>query len=450
MKKVYKTISMSRKQIYEEVWNAPLKELAEKYSLNYLLLSKTLQNENIPYPQSGFWLKKRCNKLIESDIIPLPESENEYVDLPLMEYHIEKEAEVTREDSNNVYKLYVDDSILSKMNKDDRQRVINAAETIKIDPCSDLHPSLIQYRESIEKYRKKIRENPHYYESSSNYREKPRDIEDLSNDCLERAIRIMNTLFKVIEELGGSIDENLNPVIYSDTVGIHFKETSRREKHILTTEEKKMIKNDWRHFDEKQYWHAYGIRKYDEVFTGRLSITIGHDKRIYDTEKRKLEDRLGEVLISMYEEAQRKMERRLPIEEMKRKIADKQQQFDEDYKTRVREVNMTKRLLNEAEDYAKACMIRNYIAAMERNGGCSENPEWVRWAKDKADWYDPAVAYDDPVFGKRNHGADEEMKSFDKYMERKIASYDDLFSKEEIIEIAKKLDTFPHMIKYML
>lgn len=35
-------------------------------------------------------------------------------------------------------------------------------------------------------------------------------------------------------------------------------------------------------------------------------------------------------------------------------------------------------------------------------------------------------------------------------MERKIASYNDLFSKEEIIEIARKLDTFPQMIKYML
>ncbi len=95
-------------------------------------------------------------------------------------------------------------------------------------------------------------------------------------------------------------------------------------------------------------------------------------------------------------------------------------------------------------------MIRNYIAAMERKDELSMNSEWVRWAKDKADWYDPAVAYDDPVFGKRNHSADEETKSFDKYMKRRIASYNDLFSKEEIIEIAKKLDTFPQMIKYML
>ena len=63
MKKVYKTISMPREQVYEDVWNAPLTALAKKYSLNYSLLSETLRRNNIPYPGPGFWTKKRFNKI---------------------------------------------------------------------------------------------------------------------------------------------------------------------------------------------------------------------------------------------------------------------------------------------------------------------------------------------------------------------------------------------------
>ncbi len=450
MRKIYKTISLPRKQIYEEVWNMPLKALAEKYSLNYQLLSEALKKSNVPYPQSGYWLKKRRNKLSDSDIIPLPESENEYVDLPLLEFHMENETNDEPEDSQSAYKLTVDDSVLSEMNKDDRRSVLKAAETIKINPNDELHSCLVEYRERIDRYRKKILERPSYYEPSSNYREIPRYVEDLSDECLERSILIMNALFKAVEELDGTIDESLDPVIHSDAVRLTFKETARKEKHVLTAEEKKMIRNDWRRFDEKDYWHAYGIRKYDEIFTGRLSVTIGHDKRIYDTEKRKIEDRLGEILILMYEEAQRKMNRRLPIEEMKRRIAEKQKQLDEEYEIRIREVNRTKNLLNKAEDFARACMIREYVAAMERKSDSTVNPEWIRWAKDKADWYDPSIAFNDPVFGKRNHGVDDEKKSFDHYTKRKIATYDNLFSREEIIEIAKQLGTFPSMIKYMI
>lgn len=34
----------------------------------------------------------------------------------------------------------------------------------------------------------------------------------------------------------------------------------------------------------------------------------------------------------------------------------------------------------------------------------------ARWAKAKADWYDPAVAAEDELFGKRNHTESTEYK----------------------------------------
>ena len=68
--------------------------------------------------------------------------------------------------------------------------------------------------------------------------------------------------------------------------------------------------------------------------------------------------------------------------------------------------------MNEANEYAMASRIRSYVAAVERNAAQDneETIKWIAWAKSKADWYDPTVSSEDPVFGKRDHGADEKNK----------------------------------------
>lgn len=447
MKKVYKTISLLREQVYEEVWNTPLTALAKKYSLNYSLLSETLRRNNVPYPGPGFWIKKKLNKVSESNIIPLPEGGNEYLDLPLMEFHVKNEVIEKQGTSNNPYTFVVDENVLSDINKDDRKHILETAETIMIDQKSELHPRLIEYKENIRRYRKKTSESIYYTSHDS---DKPSYIDDLSSECLERVILILNALFKAVEELGGTVNERLDPVIHSDAVTLKFRETTKKVKRDLTTEEKNKMKKDYSHLDEASFRRYFGIRKYEEEYTGKLWITIGNDNRLFDTGKWKIEDRLGEILILMYEEAQRKMEKRLLFERIKQRIADAQKQFDEELEIRIGEVEKTKRLLNRAEDYATACMIREYIAAMERKSDPPANPEWIKWAKEKADWYDPSIAYDDPVFGKRRHAFESEQKSFDQYMKREKATLDNQFTRDEIIEMARKLDISPYLLKYKL
>ena len=67
-------------------------------------------------------------------------------------------------------------------------------------------------------------------------------------------------------------------------------------------------------------------------------------------------------------------------------------------------------LTNLAEDYDTACKIRSYIAAVEATGKGEEMKEWIQWAKDKADWYDPTVAKEDELLGTREHYKDAESK----------------------------------------
>ena len=75
------------------------------------------------------------------------------------------------------------------------------------------------------------------------------------------------------------------------------------------------------------------------------------------------------------------------------------------------EVSKTKGLVNAAKDYDTACKIRAYIYAVEAKGTLdAETAEWIRWAKQKADWYDPTISRKDEFLGERKHEENADRK----------------------------------------
>lgn len=61
--------------------------------------------------------------------------------------------------------------------------------------------------------------------------------------------------------------------------------------------------------------------------------------------------------------------------------------------------------------------IRAYIDALELRADLSDEvtAEWIDWAKKKAEWFDPIIAREDKLFGKREHEKSEEQKILKKY-----------------------------------
>ena len=52
---------------------------------------------------------------------------------------------------------------------------------------------------------------------------------------------------------------------------------------------------------------------------------------------------------------------------------------------------------------------------MEAQKNFDENTQrWVEWAKEKADWYDPLIAKEDELLGRRDHKSDKEQKQLKK------------------------------------
>jgi integrase len=51
-----------RKQLYEEVWNTPMRILARKYGVSDVALAKACRTRSVPLPPQGYWAKKPATR----------------------------------------------------------------------------------------------------------------------------------------------------------------------------------------------------------------------------------------------------------------------------------------------------------------------------------------------------------------------------------------------------
>ena len=106
------------------------------------------------------------------------------------------------------------------------------------------------------------------------------------------------------------------------------------------------------------------IRKYDKVYNGKLRIEFGERSYIRDNDSEKLEDRLGDILVTLYEKAEENRIVREAREEAERKRVEEARCREENRQRKEQEIRLVKELVNKAEDYRIAKEIREYIQAM--------------------------------------------------------------------------------------
>lgn len=101
---------------------------------------------------------------------------------------------------------------------------------------------------------------------------------------------------------------------------------------------------------------------------------------------------------------------RLAREEAERQRQEQERKREEQRQQYNAEVDRTLALVNCAADYEIACRIRAYVSAMEKAHSDQDLSEWASWARSKADWYDPTVAKEDELLGRREHEKSQESK----------------------------------------
>ena len=99
------------------------------------------------------------------------------------------------------------------------------------------------------------------------------------------------------------------------------------------------------------------IRKYDSVYNGRLSLCINGAKTFRDCRSYVLEDRLEDMMLSIYGEAEQVKQARLAREEAERQRQEQERKREEQRQQYNAEVDRTLALVNCAADYEIACRI---------------------------------------------------------------------------------------------
>lgn len=407
----YRTVSgqyntYNREKLYEEVWAQPVVKVAEQYGVSDVAIHKVCKLLNIPTPPLGYWAKIRAGAKIKKTPLPKTQGLAETIGAKTFEGVKEKSTDPTKQ-------------LLEFLPDTEREKVIHAAEDIMMPAESaQLHKKVAAYRAVIKEWNQKDRKSE-VAQRKRDYNYSPPFLAGvISNDSLPRVYRILDALFRQVESLGGSVNDDLSLRVRNEHVRIEIAESQDKVDHVITKlEAQALIK----YRDEKRHssWASEPqIRKYDYVFNGKLRINICQGKYFRDTDRINIEFRLGEMLIELYEESEVVRLAREAREQAARERAEAERRKEERRKRYNIEVERTIALKNEALDYETACRIRAYAKAVKTSDGQGglddETVAWVDWAMKKADWFDPTVAREDELLGERDHEKSLEEKELKK------------------------------------
>jgi hypothetical protein len=389
----------NREKLYQEVWQKPVTEVAKRYKVSDVAIHKVCKSLNIPTPGVGYWAKVKAGKPVQQ--APLPHS-----DKPTTKSGIRTDLKP---------QLQIAEDVLQFLTPEERSVVLSvAAQIILPDEGAKMHTKIIAHRKKVAEWHKENRKKDPYW----NRRNKdtiPFLADTISEATLPRVCRIFDALIKALEPLGCSLTDDLKFIVNGETVSLSVSESQDKLNHVLTREENIQLLK----YEEEKRKHSWAskpnIGKYDYEYNGKISLMVGGEKSFRDCKSYVIEDRLGDILILMYEASNALRIQREAREAAERKREEEARQRAAWRERYNHEVERTNALVNESEDFEIACKIRAYISAVEQKEKLTEEElAWIAWAKQKADWYDPTIKRKDEFFGVREHGKDTNQKKLEK------------------------------------
>jgi hypothetical protein len=354
----------NRQELYEKVWQFPLRTLAAEYGISDVGLAKVCRKLVIPLPGLGHWTKIACGHSIVRP--PLPTMEN----VPILIRQIRKsEMAILPEDAPELERI-------------DR---VSAAKIPLVTRAMLAHPL-------IEKTSLLLNEAPSR-DGEKLWASREAEWLDLrvTKNCLARALRIMAVIIHMLEQEGCKLvvekqnSESTSVIVYGETIRFGLIEKLRQVKFSPKADASSR--------------YAYNPVRLEP--TGVLSIAIwsyarGLQKTWRDRESAHLEEQLpkclaGMIRIALKERAER--DKREKDEQARQKRIDQ-------VRTQLRQIEKEekkiKTLEREAIRWERAERIREYIEAVQQDAVRNANSEerakilqWIEWAERQADRIDP-------------------------------------------------------------
>lgn len=392
-------VEYERETLYKEVWNEPVSTVAKRYGVSDVAIHKICKSMDIPVPPRGYWAKKRAGQKVKK--VPLPKTD--------------KRTTVTRYYSIERKPPAPEPELMDILSEKEYQKLCSVAETIEMLPeGTRYHKTIAAYKASIDTWKK---EYGKYDYRLAIYRNHPAPelTNTVSDQTRQRVFRILNSIVKGTTDLGCGITDKLYMIICGETVPVTFSEAKDKNDHILTKQEERDLAEYERKSKTDSWAYKPNIRKYDHVYNGKLTMKINDHYVFRDSESCKVEDRLPEILFALYKASEDVRLKRIQREEAARKAEEERQRKERRLELYNAEVDVTNSLVNEANDYEIACRIRQYVEHVRSLADPSDQKtqEWIAWATEKANWFDPFIAREDPALGIRDHGLPPEGKKLE-------------------------------------
>ena len=389
-----------REDLYQKVWERPVSEVAKEYHISDNALRKRCIRLNVPLPERGYWARLRAGRTVSK------------ADLPALELPQQQKPK-----TGDRRKLHLQSPVLRFFRRRDREELLSFASVLRVGNTSS------QMLDSVRQMEVKCREwsNPNSQGVYGNYyiprrTEAPYLADAVSPKSYSRVFHLIDALLKALLPYTGSMSYDHTLRVNGETVSISISEEKDNVVHEITQAERMRMLEYEEARRESQYASRPQIPKYDHPWSGRLKIVIQEKHVFEDCNAYILEDRIGEIFISLFEASCTVRLQRMQAEERRREELEESRRKEQLKRRYNEEVDRTMALVNAAQDYSTACMIRAYIEAVRASGagGTDPDPDWLEWAAQKADWFDPTVAREDEWFGKRRHQDSSERKKLDR------------------------------------
>ena len=351
----YQRETWNRQELYEKVWQFPLRRLAAEYGISDVGLAKVCRKLDIPLPGLGHWTKIACGHSIPRP--PLPAMET----VPALVRQVrEPQTTVLPED---VPHLQVIERIAAELSPSVTKAML--AHPLVEKTRSILNQSSIRPGQKL---------------SAS------RELEWLdlrvTNNYLPRALRIMAALIHMLEKEGFQVvvekkaTESTRAVIYGESIRFGLIERFRQVKAA-----------------PKPNASQYSYNPVRLETTGNLSIEVwnyysgGPQKVWRDRENSKLEAQIPKCVAGMMRIALKERADDRARQERERKHQERVDEVVAELEKIRAEEKLIKLLRRDAGAWYRAERIRKYVAAVRESG--AKDAEWLTWAELQADRLDP-------------------------------------------------------------
>ena len=356
-------IIFTREELYELVWSEPLFRLAKKYNISDNGIRKRCKKMNIPLPKAGHWSKIQHGYKVAKPKLPA-------------KFEGEKETILCYRDKDGKYVEKVDEVTPQTKLKHELQNDAKLPLTVP-DKVSRLDSLLAQAKKSLSKKDSQV-----YNYVGMRTTERGEINIMVSKQNIDRALHFMNTLIKLLRARKHDviIENNITyAVIFGEKLPIKFKE---KVKIIYETDE-----------------HGWKSRKYYP--NGILVLVFdkhSYNKKEWTDGKKPLESRLAEILAYFEIHAKNEIEQRIERERRRKIEAEERERQQELQRKKNDEKGRIKMLINMANYWKQAQILREYITALENSEGLEfKQMDWILWAKQKIEWFDPFTKGPDEV-----------------------------------------------------